>query len=352
MHKPDATNKENKFTVIQGGGIVAIASLLGVMASSVLGGGVVPAPGVPVSAHAGSAPNGSVVTAPNGAVIAKALNAAGATQLSRAVAASSSAPLASSSSSHLTASPAVSGGATVAPTLSPSSSNSSAKPANVTVSPSASTPSISTASVSGQASLAADQGGPVRAAMARALSAQDSATTSQSTTTTTTATPSSYQIPGQLPASTPPPTDSSQPSAPTAGYVTAPAIGVGTLWGGESPAGNVSNAVNPGTDPIIHTSTGTWIQGPGGAMYYVGPPGFNPARPDYSQPSLNDVWTDLENQVRAGTLVVPSGVAEGDFIAQKAAQLMQGNPNTNNALYYATANPNSLGYHLFWNTSF
>ena len=40
------------------------------------------------------------------------------------------------------------------------------------------------------------------------------------------------------------------------------------------------------------------------------------------------------------------------FIDQQVAQQMQGNPNTNNARYYATADPNSYGYHMFWNLGY
>jgi hypothetical protein len=57
----------------------------------------------------------------------------------------------------------------------------------------------------------------------------------------------------------------------------------------------------------------------------------------------DDRWSKEDAQVHAGTLVVPAGTSVGDFVAAQVAKIMQGNPNTDNARYYGTANPNSLG---------
>lgn len=362
-------SQEPKLSVVGIGGIAAIVCLLGVLASSVLQRGSAAVPRSLANARALVAPNGVIPQAVATVQSAPGSNLSAGSTVSTAqsVSSQSATPTLGSTVSPSGGALATAGSTLATHSASTASTSESPSPAhstaNAIVAPSG---SVMPAGSSPQ-SMVGDQR-PAQVGLARdsaggggsfgtAVAASDTTgaqatTTAPQTTTTAPQTTTSYQIPGQLPPSTPAPTDASQPTAPTAGYVTAPAIGVGTLYGGESPAGNVSNAVNPGTDPYIHNSTGTWVQGPGGAMVYLGPPGYNPPPPDYSKPSLNDVWMNLENQVRAGTLVVPSGVAEGDFIAQKAAQLMQGNPNTNNTLYYATANPNSLGYHLFWNTPF
>jgi hypothetical protein len=64
------------------------------------------------------------------------------------------------------------------------------------------------------------------------------------------------------------------------------------------------------------------------------------------------VTLTVENAIRNGTLVVPLGVPESTFVDQQVAQLMQGNPNTDNGRYYATADPNSYGYHEFWDQGY
>lgn len=118
------------------------------------------------------------------------------------------------------------------------------------------------------------------------------------------------------------------------------------MWCGESPNGGIG-AAGDNSNPVVQTPLGPQITGPTGTVN-LGPPGYVPPTPDYSLPSLNDVTIWVEDQVHNGTLAPPPGTAVSAFIDSQVAQLMQGNPNTDNARYYATADPNSYGYHLFW----
>ena len=122
------------------------------------------------------------------------------------------------------------------------------------------------------------------------------------------------------------------------------------LWCGES-AGALGAVSGSSTNPVVQTGLGPVITGPKGTVN-LGPPGYLPPTPDYTKPSLNDVAIWVQDQVAAGLLAPPQGSSVSAFIDSKVAQLMQGNPNTDNARYYATANPGSYGYHVFWNLGY
>jgi hypothetical protein len=124
----------------------------------------------------------------------------------------------------------------------------------------------------------------------------------------------------------------------------------GGLWCGES-TGGTAGAADANTNAVVQTGLGPTISGPGGKVN-LGAPGYVPATPDYTKPSLNDITMWVEDQVANGTLVPPPGTSVAAFIDSQVAQLMQGNPNTDNARYYATANPNSYGYHAFWGVGY
>ncbi len=102
---------------------------------------------------------------------------------------------------------------------------------------------------------------------------------------------------------------------------------------------------------VVQTALGPTVAGPGGDVN-LGPTGSPDPPPDYSKPSLNDVTLAVEQAVHNGTLQVPAGESESAFVDGQVAAMMQGNPNTDNGRYYATANPNSYGYHLFWNLGY
>ena len=353
-YAPALRDRENRFTVIQAAGLVGIAALLVAMAVSVFGGG---SGGVqPVGKTAGNLRSAS--GAPSGTAALSSVSGSPALPATRSGAAAAGGQ---GAGANVTA---PGSGITAVPTGSQVSAVGQSVPGA-----SGSAGATQAAPVGGAAATATSSGagvpaGPATGGLtAHGLIANGASSTSNVTSTATQTPTAGTQTPtaGLAPrtSTTTASTSTADPSV-SAGIASAvqacmaqttpPAPGT-PMTSVEQDGTFCGEQAGASTGSVVQTALGPTVAGPGGAVN-LGATGSPDPAPDYSMPSLNDVTLSVEQAVRDGSLQVPPGETDSAFIDAEVAALMVGNPNTDNGRYYATANPNSYGYHLFWDEGY
>lgn len=353
-YAPALRDRENRFTVIQAAGIVGIAALLVAMAVSVFGGGSGRVE--PVGKTAGNLRSASGT--PSGTAALSSVSGSPALPAARSGAVGAAGGGAGpnvtpGTGTGLTAVPTGSQVSAVAPSVPGSSGSTGATEAP----PVGGAVTATSAGVGVPAGTGTGGAGTATGGLTAHGLIASSASSTSNVTSTGTQTPTAGLAPRTSMTTGQTSTGGSSVSTGIASAVqactaqtTAPAPGT-PMTSVEQNGMFCGEQTGASTGSVVQTALGPTVAGPNGDVN-LGATGSPDPPPDYSMPSLNDVTLSVEQAVRDGSLQVPPGETDSAFIDAQVAALMVGNPNSDNGRYYATANPNSYGYHLFWNEGY